>query len=51
MRIYIEEWLKRQLKQAADESQQAVVSIPVVVEDILESAVVDDINETATASK
>jgi hypothetical protein len=42
MRGYIEEWLERQLKQAADERQQAVV---------LETAVVGDINETTATSK
>ena len=44
MRSYIEEWLERQLKQAADERQHAIVNIPTVVEDILETTVVDDIN-------
>jgi hypothetical protein len=51
MRSYIEEWLERQLKQATDERQQAVASIPAAVEDILETPVVDDINETTTARK
>jgi hypothetical protein len=51
MRGYIEEWLKRQLKQVVDKRQQAVASIPVAVEDILETTVVGDINEMADASK
>jgi hypothetical protein len=42
MRSYIEEWLERELKKAADERQQAVAMIP---------AVVNDINETEAASK
>ena len=36
MRSYIQEWIERQLKQAVDERQQGVI---------------DDINETKTASK
>jgi hypothetical protein len=51
MRSYIEEWLERKLKQAADERQQAVALIPAVVEDILETAVVGDINEMTTVRK
>jgi hypothetical protein len=51
MRAYIEEWVERQLKQAANERQQAVASIPAAVENILETAVVADINERAAASK
>jgi hypothetical protein len=51
MRGYIEEWLERQLKQATDERQQAVANIPAVVEDILETAVVSDINEMTVTRK
>jgi predicted DNA binding CopG/RHH family protein len=51
MRSYIEEWLERQLKQTADERQQVVASILAVVEDILETAVIGDINETTAASR
>jgi hypothetical protein len=51
MRGYIEEWIERQLKQAVDKRQQAVASIPTAVEDILETAVVSNINETTTAIK
>jgi hypothetical protein len=51
MRGYIEEWIERKLKQAADRRQQAVASIPIVGEDILETTVVDDINETTNARK
>jgi hypothetical protein len=42
MRSYIEEWLERELKQVADERQQAVATIPVAV---------DDINEKTSARK
>ena len=42
MRSYIEEWLKRELKQATKERQQAIVKIPTVV---------DNINETTAANK
>jgi hypothetical protein len=51
MRRYIEEWVERQLKQAANERQQAVLIIPTAVENILETAIVADINETTAASK
>jgi hypothetical protein len=51
MRGYIEDWLERQLKQDVDKRKQAVANIPAVVEDILETAVVNDINETITARK
>jgi hypothetical protein len=51
MRGYIEEWLERQLKQAADERQQAVASIPAAMENILETAVIGDINEMTVARK
>jgi hypothetical protein len=51
LRAYIEEWVKRQLKQAANERQQTVANIPVAVENILETAVIVDINERATARK
>jgi hypothetical protein len=51
MRSYNEEWLERQLKQVAKERQQAVAIIPAVVEDILETAVVSDINEMIAARK
>ena len=51
MRAYIEEWVERQLKQATNKTQQAVCRILAVVEDILEIAVVDDINETVAARK
>jgi hypothetical protein len=37
------------LKQVADKRQQTVAIIPAAVEDILETAVVDDINETTAA--
>jgi hypothetical protein len=42
MRSYIEEWIKRELKQVTDERQQVVVRIP---------AVVNDINEMKTTRK
>jgi hypothetical protein len=42
MRSYIKEWLERELKQATDERQQAIATIP---------AVVNDINETTSARK
>jgi hypothetical protein len=51
MRTYIKEWLERELKQAIDERQQAVARIPAVVNDIIETTVVDDINETPAARK
>jgi hypothetical protein len=51
MRIYIEEWVERKLKQAANERQQAVPGIPTAVENILEATIVTDINETTAASK
>jgi hypothetical protein len=51
MRAYIEEWVERKLKQAANERQQAVASIPTALENILETAVVADINEREAASK
>jgi hypothetical protein len=51
MRAYIEEWVERQLKQAANERQQAVSNIPAVVENILENTVIADINERASARK
>jgi hypothetical protein len=51
MRSYIEEWVEIQLKQTANERQQVVPDIPTVVENILETAVVTDTNETTTASK
>jgi hypothetical protein len=51
MRSYIEEWVERQLKQAANERQQAVPDIPTAVENILETAIVADINETTAARK
>jgi hypothetical protein len=51
MRAYIEEWVERKLKQAANERQQEVVSIPAVVDNILETVVVADINERETANK
>jgi hypothetical protein len=38
LRSYIEEWLERELKQVADERQQAVATIPVVVDDINKKA-------------
>jgi hypothetical protein len=41
-RIYIEEWLERELKQAADERQWAVNMIPTSI---------DDINEMTTTRK
>jgi hypothetical protein len=51
MRGYIEYWLERQLKQDVDKRQHAVTSIPAVVEDILETTVVGDINKMTIASK
>jgi hypothetical protein len=39
------------LKQVTNERQQAVPGIPTVVENILETAIVIDINEMAAASK
>jgi hypothetical protein len=39
------------LKQVIDERQQAVVRILAVVDDIIETAAVSDINETTVASK
>jgi hypothetical protein len=51
MRSYIQEWVERQLKQVADERQQAVASIPAVIEDIIETAVISDIDEMAARSK
>jgi hypothetical protein len=51
MRSCIEEWLERELKHAADERQQAVARIPIVVDDINEITAVDDINETTAARK
>ena len=42
MRSYIEEWLERELKQVANERQQAVATIPIVV---------DDNNKKASANK
>jgi hypothetical protein len=51
MRSYIEEWVERQLKQTANERQQVVPDIPTAVENILETAVVVDINETTATSK
>jgi hypothetical protein len=51
MRAYIEEWVERQLKQVTNERQQVVARIPAAVENILETAIVPDINERAAASK
>jgi hypothetical protein len=51
MRGYIEYWLERQLRQDVDKRQQAVASIPAVMEDILETTVVGNINKMTTASK
>jgi hypothetical protein len=51
MRVYIEEWVKRQLKQAANERQQIVASIPTALKNILETTVVADINERAATNK
>jgi hypothetical protein len=51
MRIYIEEWHETKLKQVVDERQQTVSRIPAAVNDITETAVVDNINETTTAIK
>jgi hypothetical protein len=51
MRGYIEEWLERQLKQATNKRQQAVANIPTTIEDILQTAVVGDINEPTIARK
>jgi hypothetical protein len=51
MRSYIEEWLERELKQAADERQQAVARIPATVDDINETTAVGDINEMTAARK
>jgi hypothetical protein len=39
------------LKQDVDKRQQAVASIPVAMEDILETTVVGDIKKMTTASK
>jgi hypothetical protein len=39
------------LKQAADERQQEVARIPTVVDNILETVVIGDINETEAARK
>jgi hypothetical protein len=35
MRVYIEEWVERQLKQAANKRQEAVANIPTAFENIL----------------
>lgn len=51
MRSYIEEWREMQLKQVDDERQKAVVRIPTVVDDIIETAVVSDINEVEATRK
>ena len=51
MRIYIEEWLERELKQTANKRKQAVVRIPAAIDNIIETTVVDDINETIAISK
>jgi hypothetical protein len=51
MRSYIEEWLERKLKQVAKERQQEVAIIPAVIKDILETAVISEINETIAARK
>ena len=51
MRSYIEEWVERQLKQAANERQQPVTGIPTAVENILQTAIIADIHETTTPSK
>jgi hypothetical protein len=51
MRCYIEEWLERQLKQATDKGQHAVANISIVMEDILETVVVDNINEMTATRK
>jgi hypothetical protein len=51
MRSYIEEWVEGQLKQAANERQQAVPGIPTVMENILETAIIADINEMTVARK
>jgi hypothetical protein len=51
MKSYIQEWLERQLKQATDERQQAIAKIPATIDDIIETTVVDDINEMAAGSK
>jgi hypothetical protein len=51
MRYYIEEWVERQLKEAANEKQQAVANIPAVVENILETTFITDINERESARK
>jgi hypothetical protein len=51
MRSYIEEWLERQLKQAANERQQEVVSIPAASRTSLKLQFVGDINETVAARK
>jgi hypothetical protein len=39
------------LKQAIDERKQVVSRIPVVIDDIIETATIDNINETTTAIK
>jgi hypothetical protein len=51
MRGYIEDCLKRQLKQYVDKRKQAIANIPAAVEEILETAVISDINETTTPRK
>jgi hypothetical protein len=51
MRGYIEYWLERQLKQDVDKRRQAVAIIPAAMEDILETAVVGDINKMTTTRK
>jgi hypothetical protein len=51
MRAYIEEWVEIQLKQVANERQQTVANILAAVENILETVVVADIIERATANK
>ena len=40
MRSYIEEWLERELKQVIDERQQAVATIPGVLDEINEMVAV-----------
>jgi len=51
IRSYNEEWFQRKLKQVAKERQQEVAIIPAVIKDILETAVISEINETIAARK
>jgi hypothetical protein len=51
MRSYIEECVERKLKHATNERQRAVPRIPTTVENILETAIVADINETIATRK